>query len=178
MPKVTVELAPGVSSWAWSDGTPEHRVGESGPHEIDVTGDEDLTSALAAAVAAGALVLHEGDLPEVESQEESERLYQVAQEAMAPLYEERDRRMRNTTRLPEVVELSRDEVEEKALDGSGVHQALLRDAPHNKQRFEAPARTREDFEQLAEAGSEYHRVQLEYDDKMAAAAQEALEGES
>jgi hypothetical protein len=172
--KITVELAEGISNWAHGDS--DLRIDAGGRHELDLTGQGDVRDALAAAVSAGVLVLHEGELPDsVESQEDSEGKYQRAQEAVAPLFEQRDRALRGARRLPEVIVKPRAEVEELAVE-SGTHAALLAAAPEDAQEIHVPARSRDDFEQLAEQGSEFHRVLLEWDDRMAQAAQEALEG--
>lgn len=175
---VTVELAPGFSVWAGGDD--DFRISRGGPVEVDVAGNENLLAAITAAEAAGVLIVHDGERLDnvVETQEESERRYQDARDATASLFAERDRRLMGTQRLPEVVELSREDVEELALDGSGLHRSLLTQAPKDQETFNVPARSREDFQALADEGSEYHEIVLEYEDKMAAAAQEELERES
>lgn len=159
--KVTVELAPGVSSWAHGDGDAVLTAGQL--HEVDVTGKAELREALAAAVAAGALRLIEGDLPDaVESQEDSEAKQSAADEACAPLYAERDRELNRLSRR----ELTDEEIAQLAQSEEAV--AVATDPAVFRGR-------REYVELAAERGSEYHRALLLWERRMGYVAQAALD---
>lgn len=99
-----VELSPGLAQWSYGDTTLH-----GGRHTIDP--DAETAAAITAAVAAGALVLIDGDLDDgaVESDEESLRKLQAADAARAELYAERDRELREVgTTLREAADDERD----------------------------------------------------------------------
>lgn len=83
---VRVKLPPGIARWTYEDVT----VDGVGEHDLD--GDGVLLGAVAAAVAAGSLLLVEGDLPKdaVQSDKDSLKLQAKADKARAPLYRKRD----------------------------------------------------------------------------------------
>jgi hypothetical protein len=162
MSKVLVEVAPGISRWAYDDDGDVVSLASGSQHELDATGD--LAAAVAAAVDAGVLALVDGELPKraaVESQEESEAKYEKAAQARAPLFAERDRALYG---------VSRQDLSDEDLDD---HPDAERSGDGTYDTFRASV---DYVHAAAEAGSEYHQVILDYEDKMAQAAQEALEG--
>lgn len=87
MGSIVVEVAPGLASWSHELLT----LPAGQEHELDVTGNPQLEHALAAATAAGALVLLGGQPADiVEPDDVSLAKYEAAQAARAPLYELRD----------------------------------------------------------------------------------------
>jgi hypothetical protein len=177
--QINVELTPGVARWAYGgveeDGS-DAVVIEAPGGPLDVS-DPAVHAAVSAAAATGALTITDGEaMPgAVEPDEVSLERLAVAQEARAPLYEARDRALHRLPRLPEVVMRSREEVEALADEGSGVHRALLREADDDQQEFAVPALDLEAMRELGDAGSEYHAELVAWEDRMAEAAQAAVE---
>lgn len=90
MGSIVVEVAPGLASWSHELLT----LPAGQEHELDVTGNPQLEHAIAAAAAAGALILIGGQPADVvETDDASLAKYEAAQAARAPLYELRDQEL-------------------------------------------------------------------------------------
>lgn len=170
MSEITVELAPGLAQWGHGDSEVVLVAGQA--HAVDLTNKKELRAAVAAAVAAGSLVLKSGQLSvdaHVQSQEDGETAYAKAQEAIAPLFETRDRRLRGQT----VRELTEDDRREIAAQRLGVEPDELTE--HDLAEQVPPSSTIEYAYLAADRGSDYHAELVATHQAMAELAQKALE---
>lgn len=151
-PSITVELAPGLNSWAWSDPDEPFTLVAGGSHTID--GDEitdDLLRAIGGAVAAGSLILRSADASSrktleavPEPDDESLKALAAADTVRAELLEERDQALNDIAadradRLAEFDSDDEDAAKDEAARFNAVREQVL--AAHDD-RVDATLRSR------------------------------------